>query len=410
MTDPQPGVPQLMIVSADFPPSTHTSAARPGRLATYLAERGAPPSVVTLAPEVYAGEVARGRCVRDDLDAFEVLGKPCGANVPGWRRYLRYAGLVSGFRRAIRRALAAGPRPDFILWRSDPCWYLPLARIVKLHTGIPYIVDFGDLWYMQGVDYWGANAARDGLRRYGDALAEAWTVAGARMVLLTTNRQRDVLRRRYPHRPPTDFMTMRWGYDARVLATVDPCPRFDDAFQIVVFGQFAVNGPADADILARAVAVCRAVRPVRVVHMGAPEPGMVAAFDRAGVADCLDARGWVDYAQGLSVVASSDCAVVNAMSPLSHPVKVYDYIALNRPILAIAPRDTVLADRMAQFDGSFVASDDRAVVSALTRVMRGEVTELQRGLDPAEFREDRQFERLVERLMVLRDGEGAPCA
>lgn len=394
--------PRLLIVSYYFMPSTATSGRRPSRLARFLAESGVAPSVVTAAVDFYGGDVAPGPSIRDELTVYEVPHGSLCSQVARRGRAGRWAGkcaMVRGFQRAVGRALRSGPKPDFVLWRGVPFWYFPLAPHFRLLSGIPYVLDLGDVWYMRGIEY--RRGQRSGLRHLIDAPAEAWAVRRAELVTLTTDEQTAIYRDRYGDRPGDGFMTMRWGYDARRLAGLTPAPKGRGLFRIGIFGRFSVYRRADADTLAAAVARLKVSRPVQVVHMGAAEPALASAFRRNGVLDCLQVRGMVAYGEGLSILASADCTVLSPLSDVSVPVKAYDYIGLNRPILAFAGRGTAVDSLLRRFPGAFIVQGADEAAAALHAMAEGGVTQLEAGLDPRKFSQQHQFELLVARLVEI---------
>ncbi|MHC4481735.1 MAG: glycosyltransferase [Planctomycetota bacterium] len=385
-------VPRLLMVADYFAPSADTSAQRSSRLARHLAERGAPPVVVTVAPEFY-----------DDASVHEVPYRPRYGvlrRLGGPGRQARMLLLQRAYRRAVRRALEAGPRPDFLYWWGHPFWYFPLAPEFHRRTGIPYVLDFVDLWYMGGVRY--RLGQRSGPRRVVDRLAEARAVRGAELVLLTADPQTELYRRRYPEKPTDSFMTVRWGYDRDELAGLSPAEKPPGVFRIVVPGRFSGYSAEAASALARAVAAEGEGRRIEVLHVGEPEPPLRAAFERAGAGGALRSLGTVPYRRCLELIASADCGVAAALSDVSVPAKVYDYIGLNTPILAFAPADSALGRLLRPFPGAFVVGTREEAAAAVGRLLEGAAGSLHGGGDTGEYSQQWQFGRLVERLARLK--------
>jgi glycosyltransferase involved in cell wall biosynthesis len=392
--------PKLLIVSHDFPPSTGTSGRRPARLSKFLAERGAPPAVVTAAPEFYGGAVMAEPCIRDELRVFEVPHRRSyrfleRAGGPG--RQAENLALVMAYRRAIERALEADAPPDFMYFLGVPFWYFPLARRFHARWGIPYVLEFGDVFYMRGVTY--RMGQRSGLRQLMDCAAEAWAVARASLVIHTTESQTRLYRQRYSSKPPGDFMTVPWGFDDDLLRNMPPEPRgADEALRVAIFGKFAAYGVQDARALARAVGGFHARHRVEVLHLGDPEPALADAFRREGLSGRFRQLGMQPYVEGLRLLASAHCLVLNAISDVSLPVKVFDYIGVNRPILAFVRPESEAGRLLARFSGAFIARTPGEAEGALLTIAEQGLEELQVGLDTAEFGQQRHFERLLERL------------
>ena len=410
-------VPRLMIVSHHFAPSTGTVARRPTWLARFLAAGGQPPVVVTAAPGFYGEAVLPGRSGREDLEVHEVpyLRRHAIMERAGrlGRQALRMS-VVLGYRRAIGRALESGPRPDFLFFCGAPFWYFPLARWFRTRRGIPYVLDLEDVWFMGGLPY--RMGRRAGLRHVFDKVAEARSIGGASLVVLTTEAQTEFYRQRYDSLPADLFITVPWGYDAEALGSVRPARRErSDTFRLAIFGKFAAYGSQDAAALAEAVAALHVQSRVEVMHLGEPEPELADAFRRQGLSMCFREPGMLPYADGLAILASADCLALNAISDVSLPVKVYDYIGMNRPVLAFAAAESALGRLLSRFEGAFLVQTAGQASQALGVLAQRRLSQLQPGLDTTQFSQHRQFECLVHKLSDLlerhrAEARGLPCA
>ena len=97
---------------------------------------------------------------------------------------------------------------------------------------------------------------------------------------------------------------------------------------------------------------------------------------------------------------------LNAISDVSVPVKAYDYIGLDRPVLAVAPPESAMGRLFRRFAGAFVAQDEVGAVKALERIAAGGLRRLRPGPDPRSFSQQHQFERLLERLRGMMRAAG----
>jgi len=343
--------------------------------------------------------------MRDELDVVEVPRSRLCARLEALGAAGRQAmnlALLAAYRRAIAHALANGSRPDFLYFRGVPFWYFPLSRYFRMRDGIPYVLDFGDVLYMRGITY--ALGQRAGLRHLTDWAGEAWSVGGADLVVHTTPEQTQLYRRRYAWKPSRCFATIRWGYDADELRHIRPVRREGDALRVVIFGKFAAYGREDACALARCVAEIGREREVQVVQLGLPEQALAAAFAREGVSDRLRAPGMLPYRQGLELLGSADCCVLNAISRVSVPVKAYDYVGLNRPILAFVAPGSAAGRMLAPFSGAFVVRTADQAVEALKKAMHCGVLDPSASVDREEFSQQHQFDRLIGLLDRLGHG------
>jgi glycosyltransferase involved in cell wall biosynthesis len=309
------------------------------------------------------------------------------------------------YQRAIERALQSEARPDFMYFLGVPFWYFLLARRFHSRWGIPYVLEFGDVFCMRGVTY--RMGQRSGLRQFLDGAAEARAVARAALVIHTTESQTALYRQRYSSKPPEDFMTIPWGFDDEMLKDVAAAPRgTGEAFRVAIFGKFAAYGVEDARALARAVGAFHARHSVEVIHLGDPEPALADAFRREGLSGSFRQLGMQPYVEGLRLLASAHCLALNAISDISLPVKVYDYIGVNRPVLAFVRPESEAGRLLMRFTGAFIVQTAGQAEEALHRIVDQKLSHLQAGPDTSQFGQRRHFERLIERLEEVRERLG----
>jgi len=398
--------PRLLIVAHFFEPFAGTASRRPTRLARFMAARGAQPVVVTASPQFYGDAARPGPSIRDELDVHEVARAGLHKFLERFGRAGRWPldlSLMRAYRRVIAQVLERGPRPDLLYLCGNPFWLFPLGRHFRVRAGMPYVLDFPDVFYAGGVRY--RLGHRSGPRRLVDRLTESLAVSRASLVVHTSGPQTALYRRRYPALPAERFVTVRWGYDAEAVRDVRLTERpADDVFRIGIFGKFAAYGQDDARALAEAVGLLHARTRVLVTQLGDPEPALAEAFRLEGLADCFHAAGRLPYAEGMVLLASADALVLNAVSDLSLPAKLYDYIYLNRPVVALVSPGSAAGSLLAGFPGAFLARTALEVRDAFQRIRTDSVQELEAGLDPTEFSQQDQFEALLAAIASLDHG------
>src|SRR5690606_38588258 len=68
--------------------------------------------------------------------------------------------------------------------------------------------------------------------------------------------------------------------------------------------------------------------------------------------------GYISYTEGLKILANCHILVLNNRSPNSHGTKIFDYIALNKPIIAFIHQESEIADLLQPFDNSFIVTNE----------------------------------------------------
>ncbi len=397
--------PRLLMVSHYFAPSSATGALRSTRLARFLSERNGAPVVLTVPASFYGDRVVEGPAEREEFDVREVAvarRRARAARAGGLRRWVANLTLARAYGRALGELLDGGERFDFLYVHGHPFWYFPVAAESAARYGLPCVLDFEDVWHMGGLSY--RMGQRAGPRALIDRWGEARAVRGAAVVVHTTEAQTRLYRERYPEKPPSEFLTVRWGYDEDRMAEARanaPPPEPGGPVRLAIFGKFAAYDPADARALAAGIAAADVERGVEALHLGEPEPALRAAFEEVGLGGALRSLGMRPYDEGLRMLAGADMLVLNAISDLSLPVKLYDYVGLNRPVLAFVRPDSEAGRLLEPLPGAFVVRTAGQAAHAIRAAAAGGVARLADGLDTAEFSQQHQFKRLMGRLARL---------
>ncbi len=135
----------VLIVSAQFPPSSLVGAHRARHLAKHLGAHGWRPTVVTVRPEDYEEDLD-GRLASLVPPDVEVLRAPAvpkrlarriGVGDVGLRGYL-------GLRDAVLRRIT-GCRPDLVFITGFPFYPMLMARAVR-RRGVTGVLDFQHPW------------------------------------------------------------------------------------------------------------------------------------------------------------------------------------------------------------------------------------------------------------------------
>lgn len=242
---------------------------------------------------------------------------------------------------AYRAGLAAARKslPE-VIYSTSPYESAHLIAFgLSRRLGIPWVADFRDPWR--------ANPFREGKfasLRWIDGWLERRVVRRADYIVCNTPTMRDEFCKRYPF-VAKKSRTILNGFDQRSVHSVIPLrSHASDCFVMTHVGQF--YGRRDPAIWMRALRHAMADggvdgRRLRLQFVGPP------AFDgvplgeiaqREGVADFVDVVEQVGQAEALGYAAGSDAAILagntDSGGDLQVPNKLFEYLALRRPIIA----------------------------------------------------------------------------
>lgn len=255
-------------------------------------------------------------------------------------------GWVPAAVRAARRAIRK-ERLELIYSTSPYVSAHLIAMLAARSERIPWVADFRDPWRdnpFREVGYAGLDAL--------DAVLERCVMRRASHIVCNTPTHAAALAKRRPFTQPKTSTILN-GFDGDRMASIGPVrvvsPRL---FQMTHCGQF--YGPRNPNVWLHALRSALERSPeladrLRMVFVGNPiyaGRSLDAWAEAAGVGRCVQVLGSKPHAEALALSAGSDalllsCSVGEGAS-LQVPNKLFEYLALKRPILAaVAPGSPV---------------------------------------------------------------------
>jgi glycosyltransferase involved in cell wall biosynthesis len=273
---------------------------------------------------------------------------------------------------ALRSARA--DRPDVVLTTSYPYSAHLIGVALKRALGVPFVADLRDPWTL--------NFAHDRKlphARWVERRLEALVFQHADRVTVTSETLARAYRERYP-RHAHKFVTIRNGFEpaplpARVPATAPA--------RVVhfghVYGARTMRGVYDALALVRARG---ALRPGELVvdNYGRLSDEDRAQVDRLGLQAFVHVREPLPYAAGIAQLREAALLLLPAWGTergsLFVPGKLYDYLLVGAPVLALGQNPELAAILAHTRAGTLVAPDAvDAIAAALARAAAGTTPE-----------------------------------
>ncbi|MDB5385251.1 MAG: hypothetical protein JWM11_897 [Planctomycetaceae bacterium] len=405
---------RLLLISYHFPPVGGAGVQRPLKFVKYLRRYGWDVSVLMAAnPSVPVFDESLCRDLPDDLviekartwepdyrTKQQLAGKTqTGPHAAGRMGIVgRIKGLVKGAVKGVantllqpdqqmlwlpnalgaaRRLLKRLPH-HAILATAPPYSNLILGTMLKRRSGLPLVVDYRDEWDLSS--QYLENSKRDWLSR----------VVQERM-------QRSVLRRADAIIATTQGSTQRLQQRAQEAGSKAPAYCIFNGFDEADFSHHSTGSPkkncertrfqlvytgtlwnlTTVEPLVRAIERLHSDLPellerLELVFVGRKTPEQIAILNRISGTRCqVILRDYCDHSEALGLMAEADalCLLLSGVPGAERvaPAKLFEYLALRKPILAITPEGETAAIVRRYFpQNQFEPSNDHGIANWLS--------------------------------------------
>ena len=296
---------------------------------------------------------------------------------PAWREWISRVlttpdSRVGWITPALREGLNAirRRRPEVIYSTSPYMSAHLIALRLSRRAKIPWVADFRDPW--------GGNPFRDlgfkCIRRW-DHWLERLVLKNATQVVVNTPTMLEHLRQRFPFLDDKSSVILN-GFDGDLLAEIEPIRiGSHDDFVLTHCGQF--YGPRSPVVWFEACRRAFAQSPslANRLHVTLLGPSsydgrpLAELAKEAGIGDQVHVLGPKSHRETLAYMAGSDALMLAGSSgpggELQVPNKLYEYLAMRRPIIAAVPASSPVVDILdqAHAEALVCAPDDSAALA-----------------------------------------------
>lgn len=322
---------RLLIPSFYFPPHYGVKVFRTTKFCKLLPLHGWTPWVLTVDPRYYGSKTTS--YPYDDLKNVRVYRLPY-LKFPGNVLMLKLAWsfLVLGFVLLHRRDI------DAVYMSGSPFYPFPLTLPLTKVLGIPTVIDFRDSWsFNHGYDGAMRNDFSGRLRTFVYGIMEKIAVRHASRVVFSTS----VLQDEYAALIPgfdSKYLTITNGIDLDDFTNVAPL-RSSEKKTLVLAGQFRIYLN---DVVNEFLKCLKSLPDVHFLYLGEENAFIINSARTSGVKDQVIALPFQPYSRTLQLIAGADAAVVANGLVNGMGTKIFDYLALNKPVLCLVPEGSII--------------------------------------------------------------------
>ena len=387
----------VLLVAYHYPPVRSTGVQRVAKFEHYLPEFGYQTKVLTTT--AFGGTDQDGRVLRawEPLGPYRWLFNSRTRQDRGVAARVRTeSNLTSGWARAVRRVMIPDAQITWIPSASaralhqlrtgaanliystyPPASAHLVALIAKQMTGVPWVADFRDSWTSDPLD---PDLLADPHRLALERKLESTVVRTADAIITSTAVAADYLKEAHPEQADRIHVITN-GYDPEDLVDQTEVSGSDSSrpLHLVHTGSFSGSHPWRSPqgllealqlLLATDPSWSRQLRVTLVGHLTPSETQATAALAASGLVHTVEEA---DRSEALRFQQEGDVLLLvdhpRPWRASNLPNKLFEYLALRRPILALCTAGMV-ADTVSGLEAGMCAAPDdpRAIAEAIGRL------------------------------------------
>ena len=235
-------------------------------------------------------------------------------------------------------------RPDLLFATGDPFFPLLAAPFANLLYGLKYVIDLRDPWKLE-IPLHSPKGVRGKLKRPINNFLEPIVLNRASKVICVSEGMCKQYREAYPMRPPEDFIAIPNGFDTDDYDSV-PAVAYPQ-FTVVYAGKF-LSGTSfrSPEYFLEALKILK-VKNIKICfkHIGEMNPEIIAMVKKAGLSDQFESVGLLSYRDTISNMKGAGILLLIGNGQETEQTgKIFDYLGCKRPIMALASKNSGIAD------------------------------------------------------------------
>ncbi len=339
---------KLLVVTYYFPPGGGGGVQRILKFVKYLPHYGWKPVILTTTPDRYATvDPTLQNEITSDAPIISAIDKGLPVWLP-WRArnfFSKWFLFSDPQRRWRENAINEGIRSikdhkiNAILSTAPPYIAHLVGLELSARTGLPWIADYRDLWTGNNAIFF----ATQWHRKQTETL-ERNVLQGSNLLTVVSQPMKERIQANF--QPVTDkIRVITNGYDPADFSDHAFQPKSTDKFRLVYSGTLYGQQRSLKNLL---VGIQHAINSGRIpetkfqlVLVGSVSRDLMSEIEKSGLENIVDYQGYLTHKESIIQIMSADALLlVIGDIPGSEGIytgKIFEYLAVRKPILALAP-------------------------------------------------------------------------
>lgn len=388
----------ILIISPFFSPFTGVGALRMNSLASFLAEKNANIFVLKLSNKNYDKKMTSLHLLSKNFNNIKCFDFELIINDTEKTK--------ENIKSKIEE-ICKENKINCIVLSCGPYYTIKPIIEIKNEYKIPLIVDYRDLWLYDPRPY---QSIREYIGRTKNILVnkkyELDLMNCCDAFVTISEKSLDTMTKHYPN---LEFKSkcIYNGYEKIKDSSYSNYIQQDDYVKIVFLGKLSYYSNKGADKYFKAIGtLIKDNYKIKIIHIGEEEEQIKNLLIKNDIdKDTYISVGQLDYNDALSITENCDIcgAVINYASGLG--TKVFDYIYCNKPIVAVAPRESEFEMLISEFENKFICQTSEGIYNSIKKIVDEKIKVLtqfpEKKAKYSREHQNEQFEILIKSQIVL---------
>ena len=338
----------ILIVSLAYAPYSGVGAARMTSLSEYLIKKNNKVTVLCYDSIVF-GEAEQKRVIPEGVVRVCVKKKE---NRLTNNKYLK---------RTLDNLIGC-QHFDVCISSIGPCETMFfIDKVCKKHN-LPFLIDYRDPWIFERNEMLPKGILKYKVWIYDHIcqFVEKRVIRNAVRIVSVTKQCQDDLIKRYEI-DKSKFVVIYNGYEKVPLFNTD---KNEVGYTIGIAGKFSSYNSVAANMFMEVCAEIEEKEPITLLHIGARE--RIYEEKYMNIYHGVGERSYID---AMNELAKADALLISYAHTSGLGTKVFDYIALNKPILYVGVVPSELATFVGQFENSYICADKESMRKSIVRLL-----------------------------------------
>lgn len=387
---------KILLISYYYPPFRGVGAKRIYSLSKLLSKNGHKVIVVKASDDGYGEEVDESLAGMDkNIQTISVNAK----NNLVHNLFVNYL----KFRKVVKDLITQDDIFLLILC-GGPFYYFPIGKCINLKYSIPYILDYRDNLFIKS-----QNIFDELYKLVFKFFWDKPSLKYASYIINVTNQLTNLHRLENPQIEEKKFITIFNGYDdsysfkrkSESVQKEGEESKEWDVLKVGIFGKFCYYESKDVEVLLSSLD--NKAFKVEIFQIGEEEKNFIEMVLKDGKEKNFKFLGYMNYEKGLQVLQEMDCFMLNSREPYELGTKIFDYIYLNKPIIAFTTPESEISGLLGSFDNSFLVFDEKEnIADIFEKIYLLKEKVLDKNIkNIAKYSRSYQFEKLLNNIKKI---------